>query len=114
MGGPSWLVRGALVLAAVTFAYGAYLGVYHAGAEWGWWEGPTDCGAGGAGQATTAEELANQLKNIRIVSCTEASFRFLGLSFAGWNAVVSVVLAVAALLGATRTSGAVASQAAKA
>jgi disulfide bond formation protein DsbB len=102
MGGPSWLVRGALAVTAIAFAWGAYLGVYHAGAEWGWWAGPTDCGTGGAGGVTTTGDLLGQLDKIRIVSCTEASFRFFGLSFAGWNAVISAVLAMAAIFGATR------------
>ena len=100
---PPWVRRVALGIAALVFAYGAYLGTYHAGAEWGWWPGPTDCG-GGAATATTAGGLLNQLNGIRVVSCTEASFRFpaaiWGLSFAGWNAVVSLALAVVAAIGA--------------
>jgi disulfide bond formation protein DsbB len=102
-GGPAWLTRGALALAAVAFLIGAGLGTYHAGAEWTWWPGPGDCGASAAG-ATGTGDLMDSLQHIRVVSCTEASFRFppanWGLSFAGWNAVVSAVLAVAAALGA--------------
>ncbi len=105
MGGPAWLVRGALALAAVAFAWGAALGVYHAGAEWGWWPGPADCG-GGASTSASTSGLLNQLNNIHIVSCTEATFRFppanWGLSFAGWNAVISAVLAIAAIVGIVR------------
>jgi len=99
---PPWIRRLALGLAAVIFIYGAYLGTYHAGAEWAWWPGPTDCGAGGAAPATNSADLLKQLNGIRIVSCTEASWRLLGLSFAGWNAVVSVVLAAVAGFGAAR------------
>jgi disulfide bond formation protein DsbB len=102
---PAWLVRLALALTAIVFLYGVYLGTYHAGAEYGWWPGPSDCGAGGAGQTTTSDDLLNQLKGIRIVSCTEASWRFpdgWGLSFAGWNAKVSLLLAAVAAFGAVR------------
>lgn len=108
-GGPVWLTRGALILAAVAFAWGAALGTYHAGAEWNWWAGPADCGAGGAGAATTTGNLLDQLNKIHIVSCTDAPFRFpdaaWGLSFAGLNAVASTVLALAALFGIARDSG---------
>ena len=49
-------------------------------------------------------DLLNQLKGIRIVSCTTASWRFpsaaWGLSFAGWNAAISLALGVVALFGA--------------
>jgi len=101
--GPAWITRLALALAGVIFIYGAYLAVYHAGAEWMWWPGPVDCGVGGASPTTATGGLLQQLDNIRIVSCTEASWRFpadWGLSFAGWNAAVSLVLAAVALAGA--------------
>ena len=91
-----------LIVTGIAFAYNVYLGGYHAGAEWGLWPGPSDCGAGGAGPATSAADLLNQLKGIRIVSCSEASWRFLFLSFAGWNFVVSLFLAVVAFFGAFR------------
>jgi disulfide bond formation protein DsbB len=102
---PVWLPRLLLVAAALIFAYGAYLGIYHAGAEWGFWPGPTDCGAGSAPATTSATDILSQIENIRIVSCTEASWRFpagWGLSFAGWNAAVSVLLVLVALWGAGR------------
>ncbi len=103
LGGPAWLTRGALALAAIVFLIGAGLGTYHAGAEWTWWPGPGDCGATSTG-ATDTGGLLDSLKNIRVVSCTEASWRFppanWGLSFAGWNAVISAVLAAGCCAGA--------------
>lgn len=90
---------GLLVAVAAIFAWGAGLGVYQAGAEWGWWAGPTDCGGGG-GLTSSAATMLNALRTTRVVSCTEASWRMLGLSFAGWNAVISAGIAVLALAGA--------------
>ena len=104
-GAPGWLTRLLLVATAVVFAYGAYLGIYHAGAEWGFWPGPADCAAGAAPPTTSAADLLSQIQGMRIVSCTEASWRFpagWGLSFAGWNAAVSVVLVLVALWGVSR------------
>jgi disulfide bond formation protein DsbB len=95
------VVRMFLIIAALIFAYNVYLAVYQAGAEWAWWAGPTDCG-GGTATTNSAADLLNSLKNIKVVSCTEASWRLFGLSFAGWNAVVSLVLVVVALWGAFR------------
>ena len=104
--GPAWLWRLALALAGVVFLYGLTLGAYHAGAEWSWWPGPSDCGSTGGLTPGSTGDLLNQLKGIRIVSCTTASWRFppaaWGLSFAGWNAVISLVLAAVALAGAAR------------
>ena len=95
------VVRLLLIVAGLILAIGIYLGTYQAGAEWKLWAGPTDCGATGSGTQSTAD-LLNQLKNIHVVSCTEASWRFLFLSFAGWNAVASVVLVAIAIWGAFR------------
>jgi disulfide bond formation protein DsbB len=38
-------------------------------------------------------DFLNQLQNTRVVSCTEAAWRFLGLSLAGWNVLISLGLA---------------------
>jgi disulfide bond formation protein DsbB len=100
-GAPSRWVRLIMAIAGVVFAISVYLGVNHAGVEWGWWPGPADCGTTGAADAIrTTQDLLNQLKGIHIVSCTQAAWRFLGLSFAGWNAVVSTILTAASAYAA--------------
>src|SRR5258706_445505 len=99
---PTLLPRIFLLAAAIVFAYGAYLGTYHAGAEWGFWAGPSDCG-GGSALPTTTDDLLKALKDIKVVSCTGARFRFpdaaWGLSFAGANAVIAALLSLVALWG---------------
>jgi disulfide bond formation protein DsbB len=75
----------------------AALGAYHAGVEWLWWHGPTDCS--GPMSDFTAKPLLDQLRTIRIVRCDEAAWRFLGLSLAGYNALISLALAGIAALG---------------
>ncbi|MCX2725001.1 disulfide bond formation protein B [Roseibium salinum] len=88
-----------LLVVAALFAYGAGLGVYQAGAEWQFWDGPNDCG-GGSAAPSSATNMLQALQSTRVVSCTEASWRMLGLSFAGWNAVASAGLAGLALISA--------------
>jgi disulfide bond formation protein DsbB len=101
VGAPGHIGRYLLLFAGLVFLIGAGLGVYHAGAEWGWWAGPSTCGGGTTGGSGN---LLEQLDNIRVVSCTEASWRFAGLSFAGWNAVISLLLAIGAFWGAFHTA----------
>ncbi|MBD8907656.1 disulfide bond formation protein B [Methylorubrum zatmanii] len=94
---PARLVLG---LMAVLLLYGAGLGVYHAGAEWGFWPGPSDCGGGsGAGPADVGDFLKS-LEHVRPVDCTAAAWRFLGISLAGWNAVIAAALAALAAAAA--------------
>lgn len=92
--------RIAYALGGLVFLAGFGLGVYHAGAEWNFWAGPADCG--GAQQTVTdAGSLLAQMQKTRLVSCTEATLRMFGLSFAGWNALASLAVAVLALRAAT-------------
>jgi disulfide bond formation protein DsbB len=86
-------VYGLYALAALMFA-SVLFGVYHAGVEWGWWQGPSTCaaGAGGAGGGNLIEAL----KGARVVPCNEAPIRILGISLAGYNALISTALAVLA------------------
>jgi disulfide bond formation protein DsbB len=93
---PRW-TRVALALLAPVFLVSAGLGFYHAGVEWGWFVGPSDCGGTAAPTAGSMDDFMKQLQTARVVSCTEAAWRFLGLSLAGWNMVIS--LALAALAG---------------
>lgn len=91
------LVRAGLVVTALLMLAGAGLGIYHAGVEWHWWAGPAAC-AGGAGLTGGLPDLSTA----HVVRCDEAQWRFLGLSFAGWNVVVSCGMAAVALWGARR------------
>jgi disulfide bond formation protein DsbB len=71
--------------------------VFHAGVEWAFWEGPASCSPSvGIGSAA---DMVSQLENTHAPSCTEATWRLLGLSFAGWNAVISLALVALALAG---------------
>jgi len=91
---PARWARTGLWLLALIFIVSAGLGAYHSGAEWGFWAGPSDCGGGGAGPgAGNIGDFLNQLQRTRVVSCTEAAWRFLGLSLAGWNVLISLGLA---------------------
>jgi disulfide bond formation protein DsbB len=77
-----------LLLIGLIMLAGAALAAYHVGIEWNWWEGPQSCAASGGLSGGLPD-----LSNTRLVRCDEAPWRFLGLSFAGWNMVVSVALA---------------------
>jgi disulfide bond formation protein DsbB len=91
--------RPLILLLALGFLYGAGVAAYHAGAEWKWWPGPAACAAGGS---ASASDLVALLKGAKIAapSCDKAVWVFLGLSMAGWNAVISLGLAVASTFAA--------------
>ncbi len=86
--------QGLYVLALIMLA-STIFGIYHSGVEWKWWPGPSTCTGG-----STLTGLPDLTKPV--VMCDEAAFRILGLSLAGWNAVISFTLALVALRGARR------------
>ena len=86
-------------LCALAYLINAGLGVYHSGVEWHWWAGPSDC-AGGAAIDAEAGGLLNKLAETRVIRCDEAPWRLVGLSFAGYNALISLALAALSLRGA--------------
>lgn len=87
------------LVVAVAFLINTGLGVYQSGAEWGWWPGPDSC-SGGSGVVTNAKDLLSSLETTSVIRCDEASWRFAQLSFAGWNAVLSLILFTLALKAA--------------
>lgn len=92
---------GLLVLGGVLLV-GAGYGVYHAGVEWGFWEGPAACAAATGGGAS---DILSALKGTqRVVSCSEAAWRFLGLSLAGYNVLIAGALAALAFWAACTRS----------
>jgi len=85
-------------LLAAIFAVGVAVAVYHAGAEWKFWPGPTACASTGGG--VSAGDMAALLNGAKIKppACDKAAWVFLGLSMAGWNALVSLKLTILSLL----------------
>lgn len=98
--GKEGFARVALAIAGMLMALGAFLAVYHAGVEWGFWAGPDTCS--GAGPALGGGgDMLGQLQGARVVRCDEAPWRLLGLSLAGYNAFIASALLVVAMWGAT-------------
>ena len=90
--GLSWIVGGGtarralVLLAAAAIAVSGAIGLFHAGVELGWWEGLTRCTADGA---LSLEDILSA----PVVRCDQVQFRFLGLSMAAWNALISLTAA---------------------
>jgi disulfide bond formation protein DsbB len=91
------LLAGFAVLLLAALA-NAWLGGYHAGVEWQFWQGPTDC-SGPLVNLGSAGNLLERLDTVKVVRCDEVQWRFLGLSLAGYNVLISLAMALIALWG---------------
>ena len=93
-----WLVR----MAAVLLLVAGLLGGFHAGVEYGWWEGVTSCAMNadtGGGNALDA------IMNAPITRCDVAPWDLFGISLAGWNFLISTGAAIAALIFSAPRAG---------
>jgi disulfide bond formation protein DsbB len=97
-GAPRLLVTTGLVALAIATLCSAALGAYHAGIEWGFWPGPSDC-TGPLINLDSAGSLLDQLNAVHVVPCDKAAWRFLGISLAGYNVLISLALAAIAGCG---------------
>lgn len=93
----------ACLLIAAIFVYSAGFAGWHAGIEYGWWEGPGSCTTAGSPDVSLAD--INALLHgtgAPVVMCDEAAWTLLGISMAGYNAYLSALLAAASVVAATR------------
>ncbi len=72
-----------VILASLAIATSGAIGVYHAGVEAGLWEGLTTC-------AATGGATLDAILSAPLIRCDQVQFEFLGISMAGWNAIISL------------------------
>jgi disulfide bond formation protein DsbB len=101
-GAPRAVIYAGLGILALATLGNAGLGTYHAGVEWHFWQGPTDC-TGPVGNLGSAGNLLERLDTVKVVRCDEVQWRFLGLSLAGYNALISLLMAAIAAWGIGRS-----------
>ena len=93
------LLRQALLVLGLVMVASCLFGIYHAGVEWKFWAGPETCT--GAGFGGGLPDLTKQA-----VMCDQPAIRIVGLSLAGWNAIISAFTAWLCLAKAYGSSSA--------
>jgi disulfide bond formation protein DsbB len=101
-GAPRAVIVAGLALLALAALTNAGLGAYHAGVEWGFWPGPTEC-TGPVLDLGKAGSLFDNLDKVKVIRCDEVQWRFLGLSLAGYNVLISLLMATLAIWGIARS-----------
>jgi disulfide bond formation protein DsbB len=87
---------------AVIFLCSTVLATYHTGVEWKWWPGPASC-TGGHFKAVSAADMASLLNGTsHVVACDDAAWRMFGVSMAGYNALISALIAALSVVVAWR------------
>lgn len=83
------------------FLTSAVVAGYHAGVEYGFWPGPAACAVSGGGAAMSGGDILAALEGpVRMPSCSEAPWSLLGISMAGYNALISALLTLGSAIAA--------------
>lgn len=92
-----------LALAALAILASGAIGGFHAGVEYGWWQGITDCALVGGAEGGNALDA---VFNAPLTRCDQAAWDLFGISLAGWNFLISTFagLAILGLLARRQTS----------
>ena len=77
-----------LIVLSFTWLVSAIAGLYHFGIEMNFWLGPDDCSS----NIDFSKDLLTYLLNKSPIKCDEIMFKILGLSLAGWNALLSFLM----------------------
>ncbi len=72
-------------LAALAILVSGLIGAFHAGVEYGWWQGPTACSSTSLGD----DPLAS-IMNAPLIRCDAPAWTLFGVSLAGFNFLISV------------------------
>ena len=100
---PRGIVLEVLAIHVVAALGTAVIVTFNAGVEWKLWQGPTDC-TGPIGNLGSAGSLLERLDTVKVVRCDEIQWTFLGLSLAGYNVLISLLMAAIAAWGFVRTA----------
>ncbi|GAB5482310.1 MAG: disulfide bond formation protein B [Parasphingorhabdus sp.] len=93
-----------LLLAAVGILTSGLIGGFHAGVEYGWWEGITSC----ATNVPAGGDMLDSIMNAPLVRCDVAPWSLFGISLAGYNFLLSVggAMLILVLMAMGRKDGA--------
>lgn len=93
--------RALTLLAIFAMLASAGLGLFHAGVEQQWWDGPACSSALAPGMSQA--DILGSLMDAPLVRCDAIAWQLFGLSMAGWNALISLLAAIGAWLLWRRT-----------
>jgi len=80
---------------ALAFLASFALAFWHVGVEYKWWEGPKSCMTDVDVKTLSPADLLSAFDDpVKLPACSEAVWHFLGLSMAGWNALISLGAAI--------------------
>ena len=93
------LTRGAIgrilpLLGSLAALASAGIGVFHVGVEQKWWEGLASCTAGSISGISTDDLLNPDVAVGAVVRCDAIAWQMFGISMAGWNVILSALLAM--------------------
>jgi disulfide bond formation protein DsbB len=94
--------QAAVALAGLAFLCVTAIAAFHVGVEQHWWRGTAECHAPAFDPNASIEQMREQLLSTDFVACDEIPWSLFGISIAGYDTIVSLILGVATLWAAYR------------
>ena len=94
--------RAMVTLGGLAFLAGLAIAVFHVGVEQAWWEGTAGCHGPAFDPTASIDEMREALLNTEFVPCDKVAWSLFGVSMAGYNALFSLIFALAAFAAAAK------------
>ena len=84
-------IRSLISVGMMSMLVSTILAFYHVGVEKKYWLGPNSC-TNSSIEGLTTDQLIDQIMSAPLVRCDEIAWELIGISMAGWNALISFCL----------------------
>ena len=84
-------MRSLIFVGMLSMLVSTILALYHVGVEKKYWPGLNSC-TNSSIEGLTTDQLLEQIMSAPLVRCDEIAWELIGISMAGWNALISFCL----------------------
>ena len=84
-------IRSFIFIGMMSMLVSTILAFYHVGVEQNYWSGPNSC-TNSSIEGLTTDQLIEQIMSAPLIRCDEIAWELIGISMAGWNALISFFL----------------------
>jgi len=86
-------MRSLIFIGMISMLVSTILAFYHVGVEQKYWSGPNSC-TNSSIEGLSTDQLLDKIMSAPLIRCDEIAWDLIGISMAGWNALISFCLSL--------------------